>query len=175
MVKYEWFESVRIILETCMRPTTDYITPLPVSSLASSIRLRRKLLGALHLHVYARTLSATPIHTATPRILIHLHPSRCSQNQCKLTRTSSVPRSPFSMIAATQTTDEQHQKQQTATPDRKSRELSVVQPTGSLHLGNYLGAIRHWTTNQDKYDNFFFVVDLHAITCLLYTSDAADD
>lgn len=42
--------------------------------------------------------------------------------------------------------------------------LSGVQPTGSLHLGNYLGAMRQWTKNQGLYDNFFFVVDLHAIT-----------
>lgn len=48
--------------------------------------------------------------------------------------------------------------------ERKQRVLSGVQPTGSLHLGNYLGAIRQWTNNQDQYDNFFFVVDLHAIT-----------
>jgi tryptophanyl-tRNA synthetase len=42
--------------------------------------------------------------------------------------------------------------------------LSGVQPTGSLHLGNYLGAIRQWVANQDQFDNFFCVVDLHAIT-----------
>jgi tryptophanyl-tRNA synthetase len=34
----------------------------------------------------------------------------------------------------------------------------------SLHLGNYLGAIRNWVENQQDYDNFFCVVDLHAIT-----------
>jgi tryptophanyl-tRNA synthetase len=39
-----------------------------------------------------------------------------------------------------------------------------VQPTGALHLGNYLGAINQWVANQDDYDNFFCVVDLHAIT-----------
>jgi tryptophanyl-tRNA synthetase len=39
-----------------------------------------------------------------------------------------------------------------------------VQPTGALHLGNYLGAIRQWVQNQDEYDNYFCVVDLHAIT-----------
>jgi tryptophanyl-tRNA synthetase len=39
-----------------------------------------------------------------------------------------------------------------------------VQPTGTLHLGNYLGAIRQWVKNQDEYENFFCVVDLHAIT-----------
>jgi tryptophanyl-tRNA synthetase len=39
-----------------------------------------------------------------------------------------------------------------------------VQPTGNLHLGNYLGAIRNWVEIQDNYENFFCVVDLHAIT-----------
>ncbi len=46
----------------------------------------------------------------------------------------------------------------------KQRVLSGVQPTGNLHLGNYLGAIRNWVENQRQYDNFFCVVDLHAIT-----------
>ncbi|NEP62146.1 MAG: tryptophan--tRNA ligase [Symploca sp. SIO2G7] len=46
----------------------------------------------------------------------------------------------------------------------KQRVLSGVQPTGNLHLGNYLGAIRNWVEAQSQYDNFFCVVDLHAIT-----------
>jgi tryptophanyl-tRNA synthetase len=46
----------------------------------------------------------------------------------------------------------------------KQRILSGVQPTGNLHLGNYLGAIRNWVEGQSQYDNFFCVVDLHAIT-----------
>ena len=46
----------------------------------------------------------------------------------------------------------------------KQRVLSGVQPTGNLHLGNYLGAIRNWVDIQSQYDNFFCVVDLHAIT-----------
>jgi tryptophanyl-tRNA synthetase len=44
------------------------------------------------------------------------------------------------------------------------RVLSGIQPTGNLHLGNYLGAIRNWVEVQDQYENFFCVVDLHAIT-----------
>jgi tryptophanyl-tRNA synthetase len=39
-----------------------------------------------------------------------------------------------------------------------------MQPTFQLHLGNYLGALRHWATEQDSYDNFFCIVDLHALT-----------
>ncbi len=46
----------------------------------------------------------------------------------------------------------------------RKRVLSGVQPTGSLHLGNYLGAIRQWVQYQEQYSNYFCVVDLHAIT-----------
>ncbi len=44
------------------------------------------------------------------------------------------------------------------------RIFSGAQPTGNLHLGNYLGAIRNWVTLQDDYECLFCVVDLHAIT-----------
>ena len=44
------------------------------------------------------------------------------------------------------------------------RILSGVQPSGDLHLGNYLGAIKNFVTLQKKYECFFCVVDLHAIT-----------
>ncbi len=46
----------------------------------------------------------------------------------------------------------------------RQRVLSGIQPTGNLHLGNYLGAIRNWVEIQSQYENFFCVVDLHAIT-----------
>ncbi len=46
----------------------------------------------------------------------------------------------------------------------RPRVLSGVQPTGSLHLGNWLGAIRNWVGLQDSHDTYFCVVDLHAIT-----------
>jgi tryptophanyl-tRNA synthetase len=46
----------------------------------------------------------------------------------------------------------------------KPRVLSGVQPTGNLHIGNYLGAIRNWVEQQHQYENYFCVVDLHAIT-----------
>ncbi|MBN2797735.1 MAG: tryptophan--tRNA ligase [Deltaproteobacteria bacterium] len=44
------------------------------------------------------------------------------------------------------------------------RVFSGIQPTGTLHLGNYLGAIRQWVAHQDERDNIFCVVDLHALT-----------
>ncbi len=46
----------------------------------------------------------------------------------------------------------------------KKRVLSGIQPSGNLTIGNYLGALRQWVAEQDIYDCFFCVVDLHAIT-----------
>jgi tryptophanyl-tRNA synthetase len=57
----------------------------------------------------------------------------------------------------------------------KQRVLSGVQPTGNLHLGNYLGAIRNWVEGQSQYDNYFCVVDLHAITVPHNPETLADD
>ena len=45
-----------------------------------------------------------------------------------------------------------------------NRIFSGIQPTGNLHLGNYLGAIRNWVTLQDRFESIYCVVDLHAIT-----------
>lgn len=46
----------------------------------------------------------------------------------------------------------------------KKRILSGVQPTGDLHIGNWLGAINNWVELQEKHETFLCVVDLHAIT-----------
>jgi tryptophanyl-tRNA synthetase len=45
-----------------------------------------------------------------------------------------------------------------------NRIFSGIQPTGNLHLGNYLGAIRNWVTLQHDYECIFCIVDLHALT-----------
>jgi tryptophanyl-tRNA synthetase len=45
-----------------------------------------------------------------------------------------------------------------------TRVLSGIQPTGDIHLGNYLGALRQWTIDQHEHDSFYCAVDLHAIT-----------
>ena len=45
-----------------------------------------------------------------------------------------------------------------------TRVLSGIQPTGEMHLGNYVGAVRHWANDQHLHDSFFCVVDLHALT-----------
>lgn len=55
-----------------------------------------------------------------------------------------------------------------ATPTRsltpRPRVLSGMRPTGRLHLGNYMGALRNWVRLQQDYDCFFFIADLHALT-----------
>jgi tryptophanyl-tRNA synthetase len=45
-----------------------------------------------------------------------------------------------------------------------SRVLSGLQPSGDLHVGNYLGAIRNWVSDQYVHDAFYCIVDLHALT-----------
>jgi len=45
-----------------------------------------------------------------------------------------------------------------------SRIFSGIQPSGSLHIGNYLGAVKNWVELQHKYESFFCIVDYHAIT-----------
>ena len=73
----------------------------------------------------------------------------------------------------------------------KKRVFSGVQPTGNLHLGNYLGAIKNFVNLQNKFECVYCIVDLHAITnhqdpkqlksnvletvCLLYTSPSPRD
>ena len=46
----------------------------------------------------------------------------------------------------------------------KKRMLSGIQPSGDLHLGNYLGAIKNWVERTDEFDNYYFMADLHTIT-----------
>ncbi len=46
----------------------------------------------------------------------------------------------------------------------KARVFSGIQPTGVLHLGNYVGALKQWVAGQDRRENVFCVVDLHALT-----------
>ncbi|MBR2928654.1 MAG: tryptophan--tRNA ligase [Oscillospiraceae bacterium] len=42
--------------------------------------------------------------------------------------------------------------------------LSGIQPSGDLHLGNYLGAIKNWVARTDEFDNYYFMADMHTIT-----------
>jgi len=45
-----------------------------------------------------------------------------------------------------------------------ARVFSGIQPTGDIHIGNYLGAVRNWVALQDKHECIFCIVDLHAMT-----------
>ncbi len=42
--------------------------------------------------------------------------------------------------------------------------FSGIQPTGDFHIGNYLGAVKHWVADQDSYHGIFCIVDLHSLT-----------
>ena len=44
------------------------------------------------------------------------------------------------------------------------RMLSGIKPTGQLHLGNYIGALKHFVEYQDEYEMFAFIANLHCIT-----------
>ncbi len=54
------------------------------------------------------------------------------------------------------------------------RVFSGIQPTGKLHIGNYLGAIKSWITLQEKGECVFCIVDLHALTSPYETKDLQD-
>ena len=57
----------------------------------------------------------------------------------------------------------------------KKRVFSGIQPTGNIHLGNYLGAIRNWVATQEEFANIFCIVDLHAITLPIDPQELASD
>ena len=59
-------------------------------------------------------------------------------------------------------------------PSIKPLVFSGVQPTGNLHLGNYLGALRKFVALQDSHDCIYCVVDLHSITAQLVHEDLAE-
>ena len=48
--------------------------------------------------------------------------------------------------------------------ENKKRMLSGIQPSGDLHLGNYLGAVKNWDEMIDQFDCYYFMADLHSIT-----------
>jgi len=49
---------------------------------------------------------------------------------------------------------------------KKPRVFSAIQPTGKLHLGNYIGALSQWVETQDRYEGIYSVADLHALVAL---------
>jgi tryptophanyl-tRNA synthetase len=56
----------------------------------------------------------------------------------------------------------------------KSRVFSGIQPSGELHLGNYLGAIQNWVALTERYDCIYCIVDLHAVTIPYEPSELQD-
>lgn len=57
----------------------------------------------------------------------------------------------------------------------KKRVFSGVRPTGRLHIGNYLGAVKNYVALQDEYDCVYCIVDLHALTTLEETSQLQEN
>ena len=52
-----------------------------------------------------------------------------------------------------------------------ARIFSGIQPSGELHIGNYLGAIKNWVQLQHQFESFFCIVDYHAITAVYEPAD----
>ena len=124
-------------------------------------------------HCSTRTSVATTSIVAPLNWNHHQHHQQRQQQQ-QQTRLMSTTTS-TSTEETTSSPDDEPQEKKKKKPIRPERVLSGVQPTGSLHLGNYLGAIRQWVDfqNEDQFnddgdvvpvENFFCVVDLHAIT-----------
>ena len=115
----------------------------------------------------ARILQSTSVAANLMKQRLSVSAAASKQQSSSLLRMSTSTDAP----TETGTTAETAPKKKV----RAERVLSGVQPTGSLHLGNYLGAIRQWVDFQNKemkdddgnvvpVENFFCVVDLHAIT-----------
>jgi tryptophanyl-tRNA synthetase len=68
------------------------------------------------------------------------------------------------MLVEAQTSVVSQASGNSAEASMKKRVFSGIQPTGNIHLGNYLGAIRNWVATQKEFENIFCIVDLHAIT-----------
>ena len=65
-------------------------------------------------------------------------------------------------------------EQTNASAPVKKRTFSGIQPTGNIHLGNYLGAIRNWVEHQAEFDNIFCIVNLHALTMPISPKELLD-
>lgn len=96
-------------------------------------------------------------------LAIMMSPSTIGFKFCRQHGRQSQSTSVFRQLSST-STNELLAANLTTPEQRIKRVLSGVQPTGTLHLGNYLGAIRQWVEYQELYENYFCVVDLHAIT-----------
>mgnify|MGYP000939977203 FL=1 len=57
----------------------------------------------------------------------------------------------------------------------KKRLLSGVQPSGTIHIGNYFGAIKQFVDLQNEYDSVVFIADLHAMTTIQNKKELSDN
>eukprot|EP00586_Coscinodiscus_wailesii_P013730 CAMPEP_0172494686 /NCGR_PEP_ID=MMETSP1066-20121228/53871_1 /TAXON_ID=671091 /ORGANISM="Coscinodiscus wailesii, Strain CCMP2513" /LENGTH=412 /DNA_ID=CAMNT_0013265857 /DNA_START=116 /DNA_END=1354 /DNA_ORIENTATION=+ len=106
-------------------------------------------------------LLATILRTATPFTTTSISKSTSSLHR----RTQTLQQ--YMSTTTPSSTDTSSSSNSTPEKQKRTRILSGVQPTGSLHLGNYLGAIKQWVTYQNENpqsENYFCVVDMHAIT-----------
>ena len=125
---------------------------------------RRAVVSAFSSHSsFALTTTAKQSSSPASKLINTSAPIIAQKPVLSLYMSSSTSTSESSTEIAADIKSEKENEKKPGPPDRI---LSGVQPTGSLHLGNYLGAIRQWVDFQNSYDgeNFFCVVDLHAIT-----------
>jgi len=115
----------------------------------------------------ATSVRALVVHTTTTTTRRGV-PKQQQRNRRLVVRAQAAAPSSSSSSSSSEKTTE-------TLTTRRQRCLSGVQPTGSLHLGNYLGALRQWVTEQEQYDSLFFIVDMHAITVAHDPKTLADD
>eukprot|EP00184_Porphyridium_aerugineum_P001738 CAMPEP_0184697320 /NCGR_PEP_ID=MMETSP0313-20130426/4321_1 /TAXON_ID=2792 /ORGANISM="Porphyridium aerugineum, Strain SAG 1380-2" /LENGTH=423 /DNA_ID=CAMNT_0027156099 /DNA_START=64 /DNA_END=1335 /DNA_ORIENTATION=+ len=129
-----------------------FVSASPVGLLAQ----RPMLISASTSRVLASTILSRSTSRCRSRLMCSATPEIGTGTE---TQTQTQP-----LTATHPQTEPTNEPQLKLPTDRKLRVLSGVQPTGLLHVGNYFGAIKQWVENQYKYDSYFFVVDLHAIT-----------
>lgn len=76
----------------------------------------------------------------------------------------SASKNPQTKSLAKATTDLPSNSKSVKNLSAKKRVFSGIQPTGEIHLGNYLGAVKNWVDSQDEYENIFFIANSHSIT-----------
>lgn len=158
--------------------TTPLLNAVLKKRMKASVRVATTMMVVVAVASRAfRTASAfTPVRIQSPSMVLSSDAGAAFTSHNNFLDNNSRP----SLLSMSTTSSPTEAPEATvdASPTKKvraERVLSGVQPTGSLHLGNYLGAIRQWVDFQNKeqkdeegnvvpVENFFCVVDLHAIT-----------
>jgi hypothetical protein len=96
------------------------------------------------------------------RVSLGAVPNRATS--CQTSRTRRPIRQGHSLTAPSPPDNPPRHLGRAAASQPKGRIFSGIQPSGKLHLGNYLGAIRNWVRLQGEYEAIYCIVDLHAIT-----------